>query len=222
MLKGSKRRLAVLSVTFTAVLAGGAAAAVAVTAGSDDTWTAGANKAWAASSPKTTFVSSVITVSCTKNTAGGSSVSTGPDKGALAMNAPTFSSCKDTLGGTDTVTTLKTGWKVAFVSDLGNAKCPKGTGKDETSGGDCVVITVPKDGATIKLGGLGGCILTVQPNGPGMVGASATDPGGTTKDTFKLTSQPVAFSGCGTSGTAKFSGTYTLSAPNGGVLVDKS
>ncbi|MBV9166192.1 MAG: hypothetical protein JO321_09645 [Solirubrobacterales bacterium] len=49
-----------------------------------------------------------------------------------------------------------------------------------------------------------------------------TDPGGTTKDKFTLSNQTVSFSGCGTSGTAKFSGTYTLKSPNGGVLVDKS
>jgi hypothetical protein len=220
MLKGTKRRLAVLSVSATVVLAGGAAAAMAVTS-TDDLWKAGANSSWAASSGKTTFVSSVVTITCAKNTAGGSSVGTGPDRGALAMNAPTFSSCKDNLGGTDTVTTKTTGWKVAFVSDIGNAKCPTGTGKDETSGGDCVVITVPQDAATIKLGTLG-CTLTVQPGGATTVGASASDPGGTTKDKFTLTSQSVAYSGCGTSGTAKFSGTYTLLKPNNGVLVDKS
>jgi hypothetical protein len=211
---------------FTAVFTGalcilGIGATVAIGA-AEDTWVAGANSAWAASSSKTTFTSSVVTVTCTTNTAGGSSVGAGPDVGALTMNAPKFSNCKDNAGGSDTVTTSATGWKVSFVSDVGNASCPAGTGKDETSGGDCVVILVPQKAATIKLGTLG-CTLTVQPSGPTNVGATAKDPGGTTKDTFTLTNQPLKYSGCGVlNGSSAFSGTYTLSAPNAGVLVDKS
>jgi hypothetical protein len=208
-------RLAVLSVSLAAVLAVGVGAATATSAGLK--WKKGANQAWAASSPKTTFTSSVITISCTKNTAGGKSVGSGPDIGFLAMNAPKFSSCKDSLGGTDTVTTKASGWKVAFYWNKGNSACPSGTGGGKAT--HCVVITVPKDGATITVGGLGGCKLTVQPNGSTNVGASATAPGGTTKDKFTLTSQSINYSGCGVSGTAKFSGTYTLSKPNGGVLV---
>ncbi|MBV8942090.1 MAG: hypothetical protein JO321_09650 [Solirubrobacterales bacterium] len=73
-----------------------------------------------------------------------SSVGPGPDAGALAMNAPTFRTCKDSLGGTDMVTTAS-GWKVNFVSDTGNGACPAGTGKDETSGSDCVVLTRPPE-----------------------------------------------------------------------------
>jgi hypothetical protein len=179
-------------------------------------WTKGANQAWAASSPKTTFVSSVVTITCKKNTAGGSTVGSGPDIGFLAMNAPTFKSCTDSLGGTDTVTPKTTGWKVAFYWDKTNAHCPSGTGGGKAL--HCVVLTVPKDADTIKLNSLG-CTLTVQPSGPTDVGATAKAPGGTTKDTFTLTNQSVAYSGCATSGTAKFSGTYTLSKPNGGVLV---
>jgi len=213
--------------TLTAAV-GGALAIIAVCAGvaigaSEDKWAAGANLPWTASSPKTTFVSSVATVTCTTNSASGPTVGAGPDVGALAMNAPKFSNCKDNLGGTDTVTTASSGWKVSFVSDLGNSKCPSGTGKDETSGGDCVVVLVPRRAATIIVGGLNACPITVQPNGPTNVGAKATDPGGTTKDTLVLSNQPVAFTGCGVlSGTAKFSGTYTLKSPHNGVLVDSS
>lgn len=204
------------------VLAASAAVVTTVATGaSEDKWQKGANSAWTATSSKTTFVSSVVTITCTKNTASGSTVGSGPDIGFLAMNAPTFSSCTDNFGGTDTVKTKATGWKIAFVSDIGNKACPAGTGKDETSGGDCVVITVPKDAATIVLGSLG-CTLTVQPSGPTNVGAKVKDPGGTTKDTFTLSNQSVSYSGCATSGTAKFSGTYTLHSPNGGVLVDTS
>jgi hypothetical protein len=219
MLRTRRRKFIALFTGALCVL--GISAAVAIGA-AEDQWAAGANQSWAASSSKTTFTSSVVTVTCTTNTAGGSTVGAGPDAGALTMNAPKFSTCKDNLGGTDTVTTIATGWKVSFVSDVGNAACPAGSGKDETSGSDCVVVLVPQNAATIKLSSLG-CTLTVQPSGPTNVGATVRDPGGTTKDTFTLTNQPLKFSGCGVvSGSSAFSGTYTLSAPNAGVLVDKS
>jgi hypothetical protein len=219
MLRTRKRKFIALFTGALCVIGISAAAAIGA---AEDKWSAGANLAWAASSSKTTFTSSVVTVTCTTNTAGGSSVGAGPDVGALTMNAPKFSSCKDNLGGTDTVTTIATGWKVSFVSDLGNTACPTGTGKDETSGSDCVVILVPQKAATIKLSTLG-CTLTVQPSGPTNVGATVSDRGGTTKDTFTLTSRPLKFSGCGVvSGSSAFSGTYTLSAPHAGVLVDAS
>jgi hypothetical protein len=207
-------------VSVLSVLAVGAAVATTgATGASALVWQKGANKPWAASSPKTTFVSSVITITCDKNTAGGSTVGSGPDIGFLAMNAPMFSECTDNLGGTDTVTTKASGWKVAFYWDKTNAACPSGTGGGKSL--HCVVLQVPKDAATIDLGSLG-CTLTVQPSGPTKVGATAKAPGGTTKDTFTLSNQSVAYSGCGTSGTAKFSGTYTLSKPNNGVLVATS
>jgi hypothetical protein len=135
------------------------------------------------------------------------------------MTAPKFSACTDSLGGTDTVKTAASGWTVSFVSDSANPGCPAGTGNDDLGGSDCVVIGVPQNAATIVLGSVG-CTLTIQPGGPTTVGATVSDPGGTTKDTFALSSQPLTFSGCGTSGTANFSGTYTMSAPNGGILVD--
>lgn len=215
------KRMKIVAALAGALCTFGGVAAIAIAAGSEDKWAAGANQAWAASSTKTTFVSSVITVTCKTNTAGGTSVGSGPDIGALAMTAPKFSSCTDSLGGTDTVKTVTSGWTVSFISDKGNAKCPAGTGKDETSGKDCVVLAVPKSAATIVLGSLG-CTLTVQPAAASAVGATASDPGGTKKDTFTLASQALTFSGCGTSGSAAFSGTYTLSKPNAGVLVDNS
>jgi hypothetical protein len=217
MLSRSKRKLTGLSVGVVTILAACAAVAMAATS-TEDHWAAGANSSWSASSPKTTFVSSVITITCTTNTAGGSTVLAGPDRGFIAMNAPKFSNCHNNLGGTDTVTTKSSGWQIAFVSDAALSKCRT---TDETSGGDCVVVHVPQNAATIKDSTLG-CTLTVQPGGATNLRATVHDPGGTTKDTFTLSSQPVSFSGCGTSGTASFSGTYTLHSPNNGVLVDKS
>ena len=187
-------------------------------AGSEDSW---APPKWAAASKSTTFTSSLVTVTCTNDTAGGNSIGSGPDAGALAMSAPKFSGCTDSLGGTDTVTTKATGWTVSFVSDSADAGCPAGTGNDEAGGSDCVVIGVPQNAATIVLGSVG-CSLTIQPGGATTVGATMADAGGKTKDSFTLNSQPLTFSGCGTSGSATFSGTYTLSSPNGGVLIDNS
>jgi hypothetical protein len=220
MLKTRTTKLTALFASVLSVLAVGAAVALGA---SEDSWKAGANKAWSASSPKTTFVSTAATITCTTNTASGPSVGSGPDIGALTMNAPKFSNCKDSLGDPATVTTKASGWTVSFISDIGNTKCPVGTGKDEISGADCVVVGVPKNAATIVLGGVKACTITVQPNGPTKVGAKATDPGGTTKDKIAVSSQPLSYKGCGVlSGTAKFSGTYTLKSPNSGVLVDRS
>jgi hypothetical protein len=220
MLKTRKRKLIALCAGALSILTVGAAVAVAA---SEDTWAKGANTAWAASSSLTQFqVLGLIGNHCTSNTAGGTSVGAGPDNPPLAAKAPQFNNCTDTAGQEDDVTTIAAGWKVQFQSDKKNAKCPGGAGSDETSGADCVAITVPKNAATVLFGGLGDCKLTVQPNGPTIVYASVSDPGGTTKNTFTLTNQPLQVSGCGAGGSATFSGTYTLSAPNGGVLVDNS
>ena len=205
---------------FAGILIGGGIAggvAVAVTTGDPDTW----NINWSASSSKTTFTSTVITVTCTSNTAGGPNIGSRPDIGFLAMSPPSFKNCTDNLGGTDTVTVKTSGWKLADISDTTNAACPQGTGNDETSNADCIAITVPQDSATIKSTKLT-CTVTTTPTAAENVGASVSDPGGTTKDTFTLTNQSVPFSCGGVPGTAMFSGTYTLLAPDGGVLVDNS
>lgn len=216
MLRRRKSRIAAVSAGAIAIF--GVVVPVAVSA-SADTWVKGANRAWSASSRDTNFVSSSITVTCKTDTMGGSTVGPGPDIGFLAMNAPQFSNCDDNLGPHDTVTTKKTGWKVAFYWEKANAHCPAGTGDGKTL--HCVVITVPKDAATIFERGFA-CTMTLQPNGATQLGATAKAPGGTTKDTFAISKAPLAYSGCGTSGTFKFSGIYTLQSPNGGVLVNKS
>jgi hypothetical protein len=227
MVKTRKRKLAVLSAGVLSILAIGTG--IAIAAGSEDTWAVGANSAWSATSAKTTFVAggNVVTITCTTNTGGGSSTGPGPDNPALPMNAPQFSHCKDNFGGNDTVTTNPAGWTVQFFSDtgtVGTGKCPTGTGKDETSGKDCVVLGVPQNAATVVVAGLGACKITVQPNGPTTVGASVSDLGGTKKDTFTLTKQPLQAQGCGipVNSTSTFTGTYTLKTPNNGVLVDNS
>lgn len=219
-MRSSKRKLAVLSVSVISICAAGAAVATTAATGATALkWAKGANQAWTATSSKTTFATTALTTTCKSNTAGGSSVGSGPDIGALAMNPATFKSCTDTLNGTDTVTSKATGWKVAFYWATSNAHCPTGTGGGKAT--HCVVLTIPKDAATIKINSLG-CTVTVQPSGGTFVGAAAKAPGGTTKDTFTITNRPVSYSGCSMSGTAKFSGTYTLKSPNGGVLVAKS
>jgi hypothetical protein len=220
------RKKMFVGVFAVALFAFGATAASALA--DTDTWVP---PAWAAKSSSTTFSdpSTGLAVTCTTNTASGNSIGTGPDIGALAMKAPTFKNCTDSLGGADTVKPKSSGWTISFISDIGNAKCPSGTGTDDGGGSDCVVIGVPQNAAVINVGGLPGCTLTVQPGGATSVGATVSDPGGKTKDTFTLSGGPedqLSYSATPstclgiTGGTAFFSGTYTLSAPNSGVLVD--
>ena len=79
MLRRSKRTLAVLSVSVISVFAAGAAVVTAVATGaSEDKWQKGANSSWSATSSKTTFVSSVLTITCTSNTAGAPAWGPGP------------------------------------------------------------------------------------------------------------------------------------------------
>jgi hypothetical protein len=203
------------------LIAAGAAAAVAVavTDNDPDTW----NINWSSSSSKTTFTSSVLTVTCTTNTASGQNIGSRPDLGFLTMAPPKFQNCTDNLGGTDTVTVKTTGWKVADFSDTTNAACPSGTGNDETTNADCIAVTVPQNSTTIQTSAPSlTCTITTTPTAAENVGATVSDPGGSTKDTFTFTNVPVPFACGAITGTASFSGTYTLLQPDGGRLVDNS
>jgi hypothetical protein len=222
MLKTRRKRFVVLCIGALCLLA--TAGAGAASAQPEDTW---APPTWAASSKSTTFADNTVglTVTCTTNTASGKSIGSGPDVGALAMTAPKFSNCQDSFGGSDTVTTAKSGWTISFVSDSADPGCPAGTGNDESSGADCVVLGVPQNAATIAIGAIPGCTITVASSGATTVGATMADPGGTKKNTFTLSGQSLAYTATGcplSGGTAQFSGVYTLSAPNKGVLVDNS
>ena len=204
-------------VLFAAALCALGVGATSAMAAGEDTWVP---PKWSASSGSTTFVSGPLTITCTKNTAGGNTIGQGPDEGALPMSPPKFQSCTDSFGGTDTVKSASKGWTVSFVSDSADAGCPSGTGSDESGGSDCVVLGVPQNAAVITVGSLG-CTVTVQPGGPTTVGATVNDPGGKTKTSFVISNAPLIASGCGATNQAStFTATYTLMQPNSGILVD--
>ena len=216
----SKRFIVVLAGALCLTAATAVAAVAISTQGDPDSW----QIKWATVSGHTVFTSSVLTVTCASNTANGPDLGPGPDPAApLAMNPPTFKSCTDNLGGTDTVTVNQSGWTFSDLSDTTNAACDPGTGNDETTNADCVVIGVPANSTTITSTvslACGGQIVTTPGAGEN-VGASVSDTG-TTATAFKLTNQPVPFQ-CGVvTGTATFNGTYTLRNPDGGALVDNS
>jgi hypothetical protein len=180
---------------------------------------------WAAQSGKTTFTSSVLTVTCHANTANGPDIGPGPDLGTpLVMNPPTFTNCSDNLLGTDTVTVNQSGWTFSDLSETTNTACPTGTGNDETTEADCVVIGVPANSTTIVSTASLACggTITTTPGAGENVAASVSDPGAPTHTTFTLTNQPVPFSCGAVTGTATFNGTYKLLAPAQGALVDNS
>lgn len=215
----TKRSIVVFAAALC-VLGAGAVAAVGFGSGDPDQW----QIKWAAQSGKTVFTSSVLVVTCTANSSGGPDIGPGPDLGSpLAMNPPTFSHCTDNLGGTDTVTVNQSGWTFQDISDSTNAACPTGTGNDETTNADCIVIGVPANSTTITSTASLACggTITTTPGAGEDIGASVSDPGNA-PDKFTLTNQPVPFS-CGlVTGTATFNGTYKLLAPDQGVLVDNS
>jgi hypothetical protein len=231
VLKTRRKKFIALFIGPLVTLAIAAAAVAASVATPEDHWNTGvANKAWAVAltlGSKATFASSVLTITCTSSTASGSTVGPAPDSGPQVMNPPTFTNCTDTGAVTApvTVSTNSTNgsWTLTTVSDVGNTKCPAGTGKDETTGKDCQLITVPKGGATVTFGKPLNCTLTVSPSGTTTVPLTVKDPGGTTPTSFTINKAKVPFAGCGLPpSTGLQSGSYTMSAPNNGVVFDNS
>ena len=228
----TKRFFRSRSTRFFVVLAGalcviGAGAVAAVGFGSGDTMvTYGPDHfkvKWSAQSGNTVFTSSVLVVTCHSNAANGPDIAPGPDIGPLTMNPPTFNSCTDNLGGTDTVTVNQSGWTFSDLSENTDAACPSGTGNDEATDADCAVIGVPANSTTITSTASLACggTITTTPGAGENVAASVSDPGNAPTK-FTLTNQPVPFQ-CGlVTGTATFNGTYKLLAPDQGVIVDDS
>ena len=142
-----------------------------------------------------------ITVTCTTATFTGKTPATGLGPVNLTK-PPTFSGCKDSLGGTDTVTTTGT-WKLTYVD--GTETGTTDTGKDK------LIVTVPKDGATFKSNSLSTCTVIVAPTAPVPESANYSD-SGTTAGTASAVNDtlPVKGSGC-TATTSKVTETLTLS-----------
>lgn len=233
----SKRFIGVLVGVICAL---GVGSAVALAA-DNDSWSAGTNAAWSAS--LTSGTSAVLTagfgtVTCTAATAGGSNISTGPDVGNVPANPPTFSGCTWSSfagSGNATVTPVASGWTADFYSDTPSVSppCPSGTSPETENasgddGPDCLVVNVPANGFTVSLSS--GCIITI-PTSAFSAGGTVTDSddnGGVAATAqFNVTGLPWRGNNAllcgGSSGTnGSWTANYTLTAPNGGVLYDKS
>lgn len=213
-----------------AVLAGvlstlGLGSAVALASG-NDSWnsTANTNAAWSSTQSGTsTYSVGWLTVSCTAGSSSGKSTGPAPDN-SEPMNAPSFSGCTDSNGGTDTVTTSGS-WTSEFYSDTGSSLtgCPSGTGADDNgSTADCQTFTIPTGGVSIAISGGSSSGCTIKPTA-GAVGGTVTDPTGSASSV--AFNAPILYTTSGTncgssSGTGTFNATYDLTSPSSGVMYD--
>jgi hypothetical protein len=154
---------------------------------------------------KTTFVASVagiaVTQHCTGSTTSGKTPARG--LGPAPITPPTFTGCKDSLGGTDTVTRTGT-WKLKFT-DAANDEAGE-------KAGDKLKIIIPIGGATVTSSFAPKCHITAAPTAAASVSGAYND-----VNTLKITNAPVPIhlsSGCpggAANGTAHFNATYVLS-----------
>jgi hypothetical protein len=135
-----------------------------------------------------------FTVTCTNSVIKAVTPATGYGPVPISPD-PTFSSCTDNLGGTDTVSTNHNNgsWQLTAI--------PSPTG---------LKITVPTAGVTLTTTYLPGCVVTGAPNGPANMTASYDNAGTATLSNVSLpTSGNFA---CGiVSNNATVNGKYTLS-----------
>ena len=119
----------------------------------------------------------------------------------LTIAKPTFTGCKDSLGGTDTVTTSGI-WKAAYV-DAANDEATE-------SNADATTITIPKGGATVVSSLVPTCVITVAPNAPATIKATYNETTGvaTFANSAVPSSTSAACPGGATTGTAHFSASY--------------
>jgi hypothetical protein len=149
-----------------------------------------ANTAFTATnSGNVTFKGSIIginiTVTCTSSSISGTTPASG-----LTLNLsgpPSFSGCRDSFGGTDTVTTSGTWGLVA-----------NGTGSQ-------LSLTVPSGGVKFKSSFLSGCTITA---GGATINAAYDN---VSKATFTNQSVPASGSGCSAGSTATVNATYITS-----------
>lgn len=135
-----------------------------------------------------------ITVTC-KSFKDTGTVKSG-DKTSMPVGAPSITSCKDSLGGTDTITTSGK-WKLTV-----------------NSSGKTVSLVIPKDGAVFTSSVLSSCKVIAAPNGPVPVSGAYSS----SKGTVKSSNAPIAVKGSGcTASTASETATIKLS-PNPGKI----
>ena len=141
-----------------------------------------------------------ITVTCTASSISGTTPATG--LGPVNVNNPSFTGCKDTFGGTDTVTTNSTNghWQLTFIDSTASGEETQA----EPNSGDKLQITIPKAGATFKSSILPGCTITAAPSGPANVSGAYDD-----VSTLTITNASIPVSGAGCSASSSsMSGTY--------------
>jgi hypothetical protein len=122
--------------------------------------------------------------------------------GPVTTSNPVFTSCTDSLGGTDTVRTNSTNgtWKATFI-DVANDEAKEVLG-------DKLRLTIPKAGATIVSSVLSTCKITVAPSGPANAVANYND---VNRAGLNKAPIPTSGTGCTTSATGSFSAIYILS-----------
>lgn len=191
---------AIAALTTTTVLA----------AGDTDDNISPANTAFTATnSGNVTFSGTIngvpVTVTCTKSTISGVTPATG--LGPKAIDNPIFSSCTDSLGGSDTVRTNSNNgpWQLTFIDVANEAENPDAT---EPNTGDSIQLTIPKLGATLTSTVLPTCTVNVAPAGAASITGSYDD-----VSTVKFSNQPIPTSGtgCTTSSNSNMNGTYVSS-----------
>jgi hypothetical protein len=138
-----------------------------------------------------------VTVTCTSSTLTATTPATG--LGPVTVK-PTFTGCRDSFGGTDTVKIFGT-WKLTFV-DVANDEA-----QTEPNAGDKLQVTIPKAGATFQSSIVSGCVITVAPTAPFSFSSKYDD---VSKSTVNV-KLPVSGSGCSSSPTSTTTATYTLS-----------
>jgi hypothetical protein len=122
--------------------------------------------------------------------------------GPVTTSNPVFSSCTDSLGGTDTVKTNSTNgkWMATFVDAANDEAAEKA--------GDLLKLTIPKAGATIVSSVLPTCKITVAPTKAAAVSSSYDDK---SRAGFRKVAIPTSGTGCTTSATGSFTAIYILS-----------
>lgn len=193
MLRISKKLA--LAASLTAVVVG-LGTGIAFAAGDTDDSISPANTAFTANnSTNIVFKGNVngfpITVTCTHSSLSGTTPATG--LGPINISNPSFTSCTDSVFGTDTVTTNSTNgrWQLTFI-DAANDET-----QNEPNTGDQLQITIPKAGATFKSTALSGCTITVAPTASANITGTYDD-----ANTLSFSSANVTVSGAGCTATS--------------------
>jgi outer membrane protein assembly factor BamB len=138
-----------------------------------------------------------VTVTCDQASASATTPAQGLDPVNLAA-PPTYSSCTDNFGGTDTVTASGS-YTLRFADAY----------RDEArESGDFLVLGIPQDGLTATSSVVPGCTVTAAPSGPVPELLTYDDNGTATTRNVMV---PTSGSGCSVSSAFAFSEALTVS-----------